>query len=120
MKTQMAGRTPALRNAGIVRALAAALLLALGLFTLALALIGPALNAYISRFAGEHQGTVMGLNSASSSLGRVVGPLLAGPLFDLNIEYPLWSGAGILLLGTFMAVSLLRSPGKSSQAGLHF
>jgi hypothetical protein len=30
MKTQMAGRTPALRNAGIVLALAAALLLALG------------------------------------------------------------------------------------------
>ena len=55
------------------------LLLALGFFTLTLALIGPALNAHISQFAGEHQGTVMGLNSAASSLGRVVGPLLAGP-----------------------------------------
>ena len=75
------------------------LLLALGFFTLALALIGPALNAYISHFAGEHQGAVMGLNSAATSLGRVVGPLLAGPLFDLNMEYPLWSGAGTLLVG---------------------
>jgi DHA1 family multidrug resistance protein-like MFS transporter len=79
------------------------LLLALGFFTLTLALIGPALNAYISRFAGEHQGTVMGLNSASTSLGRVVGPLLAGPLFDLNMEYPFWSGAAILLLGAIWA-----------------
>ena len=84
------------------------LLLALGFFTLALALIGPALNAYISHFAGEHQGTVMGLNSAASSLGRVVGPLLAGPLFDLNVEYPLWSGAATLLLGTILACRPLR------------
>jgi DHA1 family multidrug resistance protein-like MFS transporter len=84
------------------------LLLALGFFTLTLALIGPALNAHISRFAGEHQGTMMGLNSAASSLGRVVGPLLAGPLFDINVEYPLWSGAATLLLGTILAIGLLR------------
>lgn len=81
----------------------ATLLLALGCFTLMLALIGPALNAYISRFAGEHQGTVMGLNSAATSLGRVIGPLLAGPLFDLNMEYPFWSGAAALLLGAILA-----------------
>ncbi len=85
------------------------LLLALGLFTLALALIGPALNAHISRFSREHQGAVMGLNSAASSLGRVLGPLLAGPLFDINVEYPLWSGAATLLLGTFLAFARLRA-----------
>ena len=96
------------------------LLLALGFFTLALALIGPALNAYISRFAGEHQGTVMGLNSAATSLGRVAGPLLAGPLFDLNMAYPLWSGAATLLLGTLVAVRWLHKPGNSSQTGQHF
>ena len=81
------------------------LLLALGFFTLALALIGPALNAYISQFAGQHQGAVMGLNSAATSLGRVVGPLLAGPLFDLNVEYPLWSGAATLLAGAVLALT---------------
>ena len=83
------------------------LLLALGFFTLTLALIGPALNAYISQFAGEHQGAVMGLNSAASSLGRVIGPLLAGPLFDLNVEYPLWSGAATLLAGAVLALTRL-------------
>jgi DHA1 family multidrug resistance protein-like MFS transporter len=83
------------------------LLLALGFFTLTLALIGPALNAYISQFAGEHQGAVMGLNSAATSLGRVVGPLLAGPLFDLNVEYPLWSGAATLLAGAVLALTRL-------------
>lgn len=74
-------------------------LLALGFFTLSLALMGPALNAYLSTFAGEHQGTVMGLNSAATSLGRVVGPLWAGYLYEVNLEYPYFSGAGALILG---------------------
>ncbi len=80
-------------------------MLALGFFILALALIGPALNSYISNFAGESQGTVMGLNSAMNSLGRVVGPLWGGYIYDINIEYPFFSGAATLLLG--LAVSLL-------------
>lgn len=74
-------------------------LLALGFFILALALIGPALNSHISNLAGEHQGTVMGLNSASTSLGKVLGPLWGGYLYDINIEYPFYSGAVTLLIG---------------------
>jgi MFS transporter, DHA1 family, multidrug resistance protein len=55
-------------------------LLALGLFILSLALIGTALSSTISNFTGEHQGTAMGLNSASTSLGRVrvIGPIWGG------------------------------------------
>ena len=83
-------------------------LLAVGLFTLALALIGPALNAYISTFAGERQGTVMGLNSAATSLGRVVGPLWAGYLYETNIEYPYLSGAGALVLALLVYVAGMR------------
>ncbi|MGB8981111.1 MAG: MFS transporter [Anaerolineales bacterium] len=79
-------------------------LLALGFFMLALALIGPALNSYISNFAGQHQGTVMGLNSASTSLGRVIGPLWGGYIYDINIEYPFYSGAGTLLLGLLVSL----------------
>ena len=78
-------------------------LLALGFFILALALIGPALNSYISNFAGEHQGTVMGLNSAFTSLGKVLGPLWGGYIYDLNIEYPFFSGAATLLLGLLVS-----------------
>ncbi|RPI91433.1 MAG: MFS transporter [Chloroflexi bacterium] len=84
-------------------------LLALGSFTLALALIGPALNSYISNFAGEQQGTVMGLNSAFTSLGRVVGPLWGGYLYDLNIEYPFFSGAATLVLGFLVSLFGFRS-----------
>jgi DHA1 family multidrug resistance protein-like MFS transporter len=78
-------------------------LIALGFFTLALALIGPALNAYISHFAGERQGTVMGLNSAATSLGRVIGPLWAGYLYEINIEFPYLSGAAALVLGLLVS-----------------
>jgi DHA1 family multidrug resistance protein-like MFS transporter len=83
-------------------------LLAIGFFIFALALIGPALNSYISNFSGEHQGTVMGLNSAFTSLGRVVGPLWGGYIYDINITYPFFSGAATLLLGWLVSFIGLR------------
>ena len=83
-------------------------LIALGFFILALALIGPALNSYLSNFAGEHQGTVMGMNSAMTSLGRVVGPLWGGYIYDIKIEYPFFSGAGTLLLGLLVSLFAFR------------
>ena len=84
-------------------------LLALGFFILALALIGPALNSYTSNFAGEHQGTVMGMNSAMTSLGRVVGPLWGGYIYDIDIEYPFFSGAATLLLGLLVTLVAFRN-----------
>lgn len=83
--------------------------LALGLFTLALALLGPALNAYLSTFAGAHQGTVMGLNSAAGSLGKVAGPLSAGYLYEVNIEYPYLTAAGALVLGLLVGMAGMRA-----------
>lgn len=74
-------------------------LLALAFFTASLGLISPALNAFISTIAGERQGAVMGLNSAVTSLGRVTGPLWAGYLYEVNMEYPFISGALTLLIG---------------------
>ncbi len=84
-------------------------MLALGFFILTLALIGPALNSYISNFAGESQGAVMGLNSAMNSLGRVVGPLWGGYIYDINIEYPFFSGAATLLLGLLVSLVGLKN-----------
>jgi DHA1 family multidrug resistance protein-like MFS transporter len=91
------------------------MLLAVGLFALALALIGPALNAYIAGFGGERQGAVMGLNSAAASVGKVVGPLWAGYLYDVNIEYPYLSGAGAFLLSTLVCIIGLVSLGRTSK-----
>jgi DHA1 family multidrug resistance protein-like MFS transporter len=83
-------------------------LLALAFFMFALALIGPSLNSYVSNFAGEYQGTVMGMNSAMTSLGRVVGPLWGGYIYDINIEYPFFSGAATLLLGWLVTLYAFR------------
>ena len=90
-------------------------MLALGFFILALALIGPSLNSHISSFAGKQQGTVMGLNSAFTSLGRVIGPLWGGYIYDMNIAYPFFSGAVTLGLG--LLVSLIALPRRTPAAG---
>jgi MFS family permease len=90
-------------------------LLAVALFALALALIGPALNAYLSGFAGEQQGLVMGLNGAAGSLGKVIGPLWAGYLYEVNIENPYLSGAGALLLGLFVCIAGMRAAHRAHQ-----
>jgi len=90
------------------------IMLALGFFILALALISPALNSHISNFAGEHQGTVMGLNSAATSLGRVVGPLWGGYIYDINIDYPFFSGAATLLLGLLVSLFGLQKQSSGS------
>jgi DHA1 family multidrug resistance protein-like MFS transporter len=83
------------------------ILLALAWFMFCLALIGPALNAHLSHFASQNQGAVMGVNSAMNSLGRVLGPLLGGYLYDLRLEYPFYSGSAILLLGFILSLLTL-------------
>ncbi len=86
-------------------------MLALGFFILSLALIGPALNSYLSGFAGQHQGTVMGLNSAFTSLGRVIGPLWGGFIYDIDIDYPFFSGAATLAIGCLVSwLGFLKPP----------
>jgi DHA1 family multidrug resistance protein-like MFS transporter len=84
------------------------ILLAAGFFILAIALIGPALNSYLSAFGGEHQGALMGLNMAFASLGRVFGPLWAGFTFDVNMSYPFVSGAVVLFIGFIVSLVGLR------------
>jgi MFS transporter, DHA1 family, multidrug resistance protein len=89
------------------------ILVATAFFLLAVALISPALTAYLSTFGGENQGAMMGMNTAFASLGRVVGPLWAGFSFDANISYPFISGAVALLAG--FGISLAFLPDRQGQ-----
>jgi DHA1 family multidrug resistance protein-like MFS transporter len=54
------------------------------------------------------QGIAMGLNNSFMSLGRVVGPLTAGMLFDLDLRLPYLSGALATLIGFLLCVAILR------------
>ena len=60
------------------------------------------------------QGLALGLNSSFMSLGRFVGPLLAGFLFDIRLFLPYLVGS-IIMLGGFVFVQIRLSTPK--QAG---
>ncbi len=76
-------------------------LLTVGLFVTANAMLRPAIASVMSKQAEGGQGMAMGLNNAFQSLGRTAGPLWAGALFDINIVFPYLSAA-IILFGTYL------------------
>lgn len=75
-----------------------AVLLTTGLFALTTAFFRPAVHSLTSQRATVGQGAAMGLSSSFVSLGRVVGPIWAGVIYDVNPIYPYLSGAVILFL----------------------
>lgn len=75
------------------------------IFSIATTFIRPAVNTLISKMAGAQQGYASGMNNAFMSLGTMVGPALAGVLYDWNMNSPYIFGAIILLLCFFVAYS---------------
>jgi MFS transporter, DHA1 family, multidrug resistance protein len=75
-----------------------AVLVTTGLFALSTAFFRPAVHSLTSQRATVGQGAAMGLSNSFVSLGRVVGPIWAGAIYDVNPSYPYLSGAVILLL----------------------
>lgn len=67
------------------------------LFFIATALVRPAVNTLLSKMAGDEQGFVAGMNNAYMSIGNMIGPAVAGIVFDININIPYIFGAAILL-----------------------
>ncbi|MEJ7459780.1 multidrug efflux MFS transporter NorA [Staphylococcus warneri] len=62
-------------------------------------MIRPAITNYFSNIAGNRQGFAGGLNSTFTSMGDFMGPLVAGTLFDVNIEFPLYMAIAVSLSG---------------------
>lgn len=62
-------------------------------------MIRPAITNYFSNIAGNRQGFAGGLNSTFTSMGNFMGPLVAGTLFDVNIEFPLYMAIAVSLSG---------------------
>jgi len=74
-------------------------------FILSNSMLRPAVASLTSQRAEDGQGVAMGLNNSFMSLGRVVGPILAGSLLDVWVTLPFLSGAVIMTAG--FVVSLL-------------
>ncbi|WP_127531644.1 MFS transporter [Paenibacillus kobensis] len=77
---------------------------------LATDILRPAISTQMSKLAKDQQGYVAGLNSAFTSLGNIAGPIVAGALFDININYP-YMLACIVLLSCFVMTLVARSRG---------
>jgi DHA1 family multidrug resistance protein-like MFS transporter len=90
-------------------------LITTGLFTVPNALLRPAVISLTSKRA-ERQGMAMGLNNSFNSVGRVVGPIWAGVVFDVNLNLPYLSGAAIMLVGFVASLYWVRSEQASAQS----
>lgn len=65
---------------------------------LAIDILRPTVGTQMSKLAEGRQGYVAGLNSAFTSLGNIVGPIVAGVLFDVQINSPYTLAALVLLV----------------------
>lgn len=87
--------------------------LLVGLALLALGFGGslPSMTSLLSRVAPPQlQGSVLGVGQSVGSLARIVGPLLAGILFDFSgIAWPYFGGA-VVAAAAFMVALSLRPP----------
>jgi MFS transporter, DHA1 family, multidrug resistance protein len=72
---------------------------------LSTSILRPVLNTLISKLAGNEQGFAMGMNNAYMSIGNVLGPTLAGLLYDVKITYPFVLGFGLLVVTLFITIS---------------
>jgi len=71
---------------------------------LAVDILRPAISTQMSMLAKDQQGYVAGLNSAFTSLGNIAGPIVAGFLFDIDINYPYALACMILLICFFLSL----------------
>lgn len=83
------------------------------LLFLAIDILRPAIGTQMSKFANEQQGYVAGLNSAFTSLGNIIGPIIAGALFDVNVNYPYMLAGLILMMGFLFSFKAKKAPAKA-------
>jgi DHA1 family multidrug resistance protein-like MFS transporter len=88
------------------------LLITIIFFIVGNTLLRPTTAALISKRSNEQeQGAALGLHNSFMSLGRIVGPLWAGFVFDYNLSLPYISGAVIMVIGLLTTfVWLTRKP----------
>ena len=56
----------------------------------------------------------MGLSNSFMSLGRIIGPIWAGLLFDANVNYPYLSGSVIMFIGFLISLVWVSQAGRET------
>ncbi|HOU12228.1 MAG TPA: MFS transporter [Anaerolineae bacterium] len=85
-------------------------LAATGVFILSKTLLRTVIMSLTSKRTTLGQGTAMGLCNSFMNLGRVVGPIWAGFIFDVNVTYPYLSGAVIMAIGFVISLVWIAQP----------
>ncbi|HZK86442.1 MAG TPA: MFS transporter, partial [Syntrophomonas sp.] len=73
------------------------------IFNTGVSIINPIASSLVSQNSSDGQGAALGIMQSANSLGRIIGPIMGGILFDMQINFPYLAGAFILLL--FMLVT---------------
>lgn len=69
--------------------------------------MSPSLLAMLSlRSESSAQGGILGLGQSMSALARILGPLIAFPLFDINLTYPYYTAAVLMAIGAMLVLTL--------------
>ena len=93
----------------------AVLLVPLALSAVGRAVLQPSLMSLVSMEARhEHRGVVLGTFQSAASLGRVVGPVVAGLLYDAEMGAPFWF-ASALLFALFLGARGLRERAPATE-----
>ena len=77
-------------------------------------LFRPAVTTYLSNIAEGEQGFVGGMNSMFTSLANILGPILGGLLFDIDINYPYYFATVILVVGIIITMFWKSAKGNAS------
>jgi DHA1 family multidrug resistance protein-like MFS transporter len=84
------------------------LLITIGIFSLANALLIPAITSLTSKRTTLNQGVTMGLSNSFVSLGRIFGPTLGGLVFDLYWGLPFVTASVFMLIGFLLSLRWIR------------
>lgn len=75
------------------------------IFNIGGSLMGPSASTLVSKNSTGGQGASIGLMQSFGSLGRILGPVVGGVLYDINMNIPYIAGAVILVLIVLLADS---------------
>ena len=84
--------------------------LGIGVMAVGNGLGGPSMQALLSgQASAQEQGLIMGVSASLGSLARVIGPIIAGLLFDhVSFSAPYWAGSVMMGVGLLLLRAAVR------------